>query len=319
MRKLGDISSLDQAQRFSAVLAAGGIANHVQPTTPEGPATLWIIEEDHLPAARAELDAFRADPQAARFLPGAKPLANARPAAAPTPARPRRARPRATEGAVWRRFPVTFFVAVAAVLVTFLTAAGANSSPLSSELSIASWTKIATPEGIMVTWENLADLRAGQLWRLFTPALLHFSPLHLLFNVMWLWIFGNEIEYRRGSWRLLGIILLTAAASNFAEYWLDVGLNWEHGRFVSETGVQPSPTFGGLSGVNFGLFGFIWIRARLLPRSTFVMPPDTVVWMLLWLVVCTTGLFGPIANVCHGVGLLTGMALGAAPRLWHRA
>jgi GlpG protein len=64
------------------------------------------------------------------------------------------------------------------------------------------------------------------------------------------------------------------------------------------------------------LFGFVWIRSRLVPRSGFLMPRDMVVWMLIWLLVCTSGLIGPIANVAHGVGLLVGMICGAAPRLW---
>ena len=73
-----------------------------------------------------------------------------------------------------------------------------------------------------------------------------------------------------------------------------------------------------MSGVVFGLFGLIWMRARFVPGSRFLMPRDLVVWMLIWLLACTAGLVGNIANVAHAAGLLTGMAIGIAPRLWQR-
>jgi len=34
--------------------------------------------------------------------------------------------------------------------------------------------------------------------------------------------------------------------------------------------------------------------------------------LLIWLVVCYTGMVGPVANTCHVVGLLVGMAWGGA-------
>ena len=35
--------------------------------------------------------------------------------------------------------------------------------------------------------------------------------------------------------------------------------------------------------------------------------------MLAWLVVCMTGMVGPIANAAHVAGLVIGMLVGAAP------
>jgi GlpG protein len=68
---------------------------------------------------------------------------------------------------------------------------------------------------------------------------LHFSPLHLLFNMMWLKDLGGVIEVRRGRWRYLGLVLLIAGISNLAQ------------------GIVSGPFFGGMSGVVFGLFGYI--------------------------------------------------------------
>src|SRR5690606_15962661 len=99
-------------------------------------------------------------------------------------------------------------------------------------------------------------------------------------------------------------------SSNLAEYWFDFGFNFSTANgFESQIGYRPDPFFLGMSGVVFGLFGFVWMRSRFVPRSQFLMPRDLVVWMLGWLVICTTGFVGPIANVAHGVGLLVGMAV----------
>ena len=41
-----------------------------------------------------------------------------------------------------------------------------------------------------------------------------------------------------------------------------------------------------------------------------VLDHRTVVWMGGWLVLCMTGLMGPVGNAAHLVGLLVGMAWG---------
>ena len=41
-----------------------------------------------------------------------------------------------------------------------------------------------------------------------------------------------------------------------------------------------------------------------------ILPPNTITMMLFWLVLCMTGLMGPIANAAHVVGLLVGVIFG---------
>lgn len=152
-------------------------------------------------------------------------------------------------------------------------------------------------EHIYLTYLD-ATLDSGQWWRLITPMLIHFGWLHLAMNSLWYWELGRRIEFRQGAIGLLGLTLLFGLASNFAQYW------W----------AGPS-LFGGLSGVLYGLLGHCWIYQRLAPNAVYRLPPGVLVMMLIWLVVCMTGIFetlgiGAIANAAHVGGLLIGCLTG---------
>ena len=55
-------------------------------------------------------------------------------------------------------------------------------------------------------------IRAGQLWRFFTPMLLHGSILHIGFNMYALYIFGIGLERRYGHGRFLLLYILSGFA-----------------------------------------------------------------------------------------------------------
>jgi GlpG protein len=78
------------------------------------------------------------------------------------------------------------------------------------------------------------------------------------------------------------------------------------------------PMFGGMSGVVYGLLGYIWIRGKMDPGSGLYLHPSTVWMMIIWFVLCVAGLFGAIANTVHAVGLGLGMAWGFLSSLRHR-
>src|SRR5438128_760578 len=51
----------------------------------------------------------------------------------------------------------------------------------------------------------------GQVWRLLTHAFLHsLSPLHILFNMLLLWMLGNELEEMYGPREFLALYLASA-------------------------------------------------------------------------------------------------------------
>src|SRR4029450_246746 len=108
----------------------------------------------------------------------------------------------------------------------------------------------------------------------------------------WLLDLGSALESRLGALRYVALVLLTAAFSNASQY-LFAG----------------SPFFGGMSGVRYALFGYMWIRGRLDSTFGLAMPESTIVILLVLLVVGFTGLLGNTANIAHLGGLVSGAAL----------
>lgn len=143
-----------------------------------------------------------------------------------------------------------------------------------------------------------ASLARGEWWRLVTPIFLHFGLLHLAMNALWYWELGRRVEFRQGGLVLVLLTLVFAAGSNLVQYaWTGPAL------------------FGGLSGVLYGLLGHCWLFQWLAPNPAYRMPRGVVAMMLIWLVICLTGVFdllgfGSIANGAHVGGLLLGCLTG---------
>ena len=129
-----------------------------------------------------------------------------------------------------------------------------------------------------------------QPWRLFTPMFLHFSFLHILFNAWWMIELGGLIEKKEKRWFYLLLITVSSLSTNLLQ-------------FI----VEGSPLFGGLSGVVYALFGYLWISSKYNPMSGYWMRQDVVIWMLGWFVLGFTGYIGYIANYGHLGGLLAGI------------
>ncbi|MGY2137440.1 rhomboid family intramembrane serine protease [Pseudomonas reactans] len=201
-----------------------------------------------------------------------------------------------------RQSPVTALVLLASIIVGALTLLGEN-------LQAVSWLTFLQFRivGEYIQFTPLADsLAAGQWWRLVTPMLIHFGILHLAMNGMWYWELGRRIEARQGSINLLGLTLLFSLVSNYAQY------------------VFGGPgLFGGLSGVLYGLLGHCWIFQLLSPNPAYRLPRGVLVMMLVWLLLCLSGLvsmigFGEIANAAHVGGLVIGCLTGLLGGLYSR-
>jgi membrane associated rhomboid family serine protease len=151
-------------------------------------------------------------------------------------------------------------------------------------------------------WDrSLPEIRHGEVWRLLTPMFIHFNAIHIICNMLWLRDLGSMIEGRQSSLHLAIMVVIIAAFSNLGQFY-----------------VTGYPGFGGMSGVVYGLLGYVWLRGRFDPASGLFLHPTTVTMMIIWFFACYTGWLGPIANTAHAVGLVMGMAWGYLSSLRHR-
>lgn len=140
---------------------------------------------------------------------------------------------------------------------------------------------------------ELTEIKNGQYWRLVTPIFLHFGFMHILFNMLWMKDLGKIIEKEKSSNFLLLFILIVGVISNFSQFLIS------------------GPNFGGMSGVVYGLLGYLWMYKRINPEAKFSLPKSDVALMVGWFFLCLLGVFVfSIANMAHAVGLTLGMILG---------
>ena len=68
-----------------------------------------------------------------------------------------------------------------------------------------------------------------------------------------------------------------------------------------------------MSGVVYGVFGYILMKERFAPQQGLSMPPNTTFWLLGWFFLCMFGVIGGVANGAHAFGLASGMLAGLWP------
>lgn len=293
MRQAGILDNERDAKRLSDYLLTQGIESRV--TSEDGKWGLWIYDENKLDRGKDELAQFVNNPADPRYAAAAQSAAAVRKKAeqAAKQARKNTIELRGTwNSPSLRRQKATIGLLFVCILVGVLTGLGKR-TPLATYLLIDS--HIDDQEGQHPAARELVDVQNGQVWRLITPIFLHFGPLHLLFNLLWMYDLGSAIESRQGTRKLLWLVLAIAVPSNMAQFYAS------------------GPLFGGISGVVAGLFGYIWMKMRFDPESGYFLNPMTVLFMLAYLLLIGP-MFGAVANWCHGVGLLTGMLMGASPR-----
>jgi GlpG protein len=179
-------------------------------------------------------------------------------------------------------------------IVALLTGFGRTGEDVIAELLIAERVRLDGATSLA----DLREIQSGEIWRLVTPIFLHFTLLHFVFNLFMLFQFGALIETLRGPLRFALMVLAMAVISNLAQY------------------LARGPGFGGMSGVVYGLFGYAWMKSRFDPASGILVPPSTVLILMVWFFLGVFNLIGGIANFAHGGGLVSGMVMGYAPKLW---
>ena len=287
MREIATFPQEKDAKLFADVLCSKDIDTEVSRSR-EGAFVVWVLEERHVEASRAAWAAFDANPAAPEHTAAAgcvdrktrkveveqrrsrHEIINVRSSWAPT------------QGG---RASATLVLIALSIGVTVLTSFG-------HRMNVVWEIAIGTPEEGLVG-QPFAHVLHGQVWRLITPIFVHFDFFHILFNMWWLFDLGTVLETRIGSARFLLVVVVTAALSNAAQYFF-----------------FPSPLFGGMSGVLYALFGYIWTRAKVDRGFGLALPPSTALILLGWLALGFTGIFGNVANGTHRAGLVSGAAMG---------
>jgi GlpG protein len=290
MRLIGHLPNETSASTFSDYLYVQGIANEVE-SEKDGWA-VWIHSEDEWLKAKEMLAAFLGNPTDPKYR---KQAAQARHRRVEAAEEEEKAADRILDRSkVFRATmpygvgPLTCVLIGLSLTVQFLSVAGYEERIL-EELYMTA----ITVSGIKAQWlHGLPEISQGEFWRLFTPVLVHGGWLHLLLNMMALLDLGSMIEGRQSTGLLGLLVVVLAVASNFGQYLLF------------------DAYFCGMSGVVYGLLGYVWVKSKLDPGAGLVLHAHTVAIMLVWFFLCFTPVVPNAANGAHAVGFGLGIVWG---------
>ena len=292
MREIGRIDNELDANVFRDFLYNRGIGCELE-SNKAGGWTVWVDDEDRMDEAASQLQQFLIDPSNTDFIKGADGADELR--KEKQRQEKEYARKVRTGGDLFQTYGfsgigrITLALIVLSIIATLLCQFGKNDA-LFQRLAIAETFDV--PGQGRMYYKHLVELQAGQLWRLITPIFVHFSIIHILFNMMWLRDLGSMLERIRGVRFYIVFILIVSAASNIGQFFMS------------------GPGFGGMSGVVYALLGYVWMQSRFNPWSGFLLHATTVQMMLIWFFLCLSGLVGNIANTAHAVGLVSGIVWG---------
>lgn len=245
----------------------------------DGHNELWVLDPSQLPAVEQLMAIWKGDPA---LLQQAQPAAVTR---------------TASKGGVLSQLklsPVTTILLLLTLLVAVITQLGDDIKTV----GYFSISPFDIRNGHIYFYDLSEVLSKGEYWRIFTPTLLHFSVLHIVFNTLWIWEIGSKLE------RILGSIVLSVGVAIIAV--LSNVLQYE---------ISGYPLFGGLSGVVYGLIGFAWLLPILNKRWPIIISKQLMAFFVVWLGIGYTPFpemvgLGSIANTAHTIGLLSGLVLG---------
>lgn len=300
MRAIGHLNGESAARLFVDYLYVKGVDSEMEWDGGDQ-WEIWVHEEEQFALARQLLGEFAVNPGAPQFAEVGRQAKKKRREAAEKEDRYRKRVKTRAETVAALRFPkigkLTMGLMTVCVGVFLLMMLDET-----MRAKILDRLSISTPFLSLEDKDkgSLWEVRQGQIWRLVTPILMHGGIIHIFLNLWWMKDLGSVLERRIGWRSLLGLIVVIAVISNLAQYYVS------------------GPLFLGMSGVVFGLLGFIWIKGKFDPNFGLGLPRPVVFLMLLWLVLGYYGALdsfvgGKIANTAHLAGLFMGMGCAFLP------
>ena len=287
MRKIGGINGKAAAKLFGDYLTSEKIENKID-AADEDQWSVWVFRDEQLDEARRFLEEYRANGKDPKFFKGQQKVSAL--ITQQKEAEQRVAKMQKETLAKMESRPSHFGWMTGLVLFLCLGVAiwgGMTFDGFSDMEAIAPLLISENASG-----PTFVEVSQGQVWRLISPVFIHFGYLHLGFNLMVFFYFGRMIETRGGLLLFVSLFLVSGVLSNVAQYMVSHAL------------------FGGLSGVDYALFGYVWMKSRFDPFSGYFLSDQNVVFFMVWLVICFFGLMGDVANFAHLGGLITGVVWG---------
>ena len=172
-------------------------------------------------------------------------------------------------------------------------------------------------EAFITNWGVVPErIAAGDtLITLFTSMFLHGGWAHLIGNMVFLWVFGNNIEDRFGHVPYLGFYLLTGLLASAAHIWLSLGTT-----DAAIPSVGASGAISGVLGAYIVLFGMNRVKV-LIGYFITVLPA----WMMIGLwagqqfiatyaSIAETEQTTGVAYAAHAGGFIAGVVLALVLR-----
>jgi len=161
---------------------------------------------------------------------------------------------------------------------------------------------MAGPSSTLLKWmggKYLPCIQNGEVWRFFTPALLHAGILHIFTNLVSQTMIGYTCELHWGMWRMASFYFATAFGATL----------------LSCVG-SPGSISVGASGALLGIIGayMAWILLNWNNRDILPQPCPRMCTMITWLfIIFMIGIsMTGIDNLAHLGGWLSGIMLGFA-------
>ncbi len=303
MRHLTTITGKTKAETFVAYLLTQDIVTHVEPSADKNEWDIWVRDEDRLETAKREFSQFFTSPDDPKYLQAidqAKTILKEKRLQSSERQKnvqysASRVSPDMFGGSIP---PLTLTIIILCVFLGLVTQFGAPDPN--------NWLGNFAKKQLMFVDMSLyrasldptASLKKGELWRVITPAFLHGGTIHLLFNMLSLASLGRLTERLEGIGRYAMLVVVIAIGSHLLQGLMP--LNW-----------YGSPNFVGISGVIFGLLGYVGMKTTLRPDLGFQLPAQVYLMTALILVIGFSGGSKDfqMANLAHVGGLVVGVAL----------
>ncbi len=317
MRLIGTLDDEKLANRFSAWLIAEGVENQLE--IEKNNVQFWIKNEDQVERAKQELAAFVVSPNHPKYSDATARAAKVERDEIQRRKAYERNVVKVRQGKPSARTPLTITLIIISAAIALLTSFGKDLDSVWFEgLTFTDVPRkevlaenVINKESLSENWLKFWSISHGEVWRLVTPIFIHFGTLHIVFNMIWLFQLGRLVENRYGTIFIFVLVIVSAAISNLVQ--VGVPVSWQGVELGLNQNGHVIAALGGMSGVVYALFGFVWIKSTIDPNSRFFVPSSTVLLMLGWLIFCMLPASNEfvetrnVANWAHGIGLLCGV------------